>query len=471
MSFLSTVFLVILAIVYAGWRILPYRAAKRMLCLAGLVFYAYWFPPFLLVFLTSGVVDYVVSLKLPHARRPRLVLMISIFVNLGLLGFFKYADFFIGAWRDAAARLGVPGHIDLIHVLLPIGLSFYTFQSLSYTIDVYRRRLKPCADPVDFFLFFSFFPHLIAGPILRAANFLPQIRPDSDKAPSRRLSDEDFWFFVYRMCRGYFLKAVVADNAAIYANAAFAADPSRLSPMEAWLGALFFAVQIFGDFAGYSDIAIGTARLFGYAIPENFNNPYWSFGVENFWRRWHISLTSWFRDYLYIPLGGNRRSPLRTVANVIVVFVVSGFWHGANWTFLIWGGLHGAAVVIEKQVQCMVSVDNAAVRRMILLGSVPATFVLVLILWVPFRARGAADMLHYWAAMFGSGGRGLGILPLQGVQLMTLLFFVFYFAMQVAREHFGKRWLDRIALPEALAYFTLTMLMPGPPTDFIYFQF
>jgi alginate O-acetyltransferase complex protein AlgI len=471
MSFLSTVFLVFLAIVYACWRLLPYRAAKRMLCLAGLVFYAYWFPPFLLIFLTSGVIDYAVSLKLPNARRPRLVLTISILVNLGLLGFFKYADFFLGAWQDAATALGMPLHIDLIHVLLPIGLSFYTFQSLSYTIDVYRGRLKPCANPVDFFLFFSFFPHLVSGPILRAANFLPQTRSDEDKPPSRRLSDEDFWFFVYRLCRGYFLKAVVADNAAIYANAAFAADPSLLSSTEAWLGALFFAVQIFGDFAGYSDIAIGTARLFGYSIPENFNNPYWSFGIENFWRRWHMSLTSWFRDYLYIPLGGNRRSPLRTEVNILFVFLVSGFWHGANWTFLIWGALHGTAVMIEKQLQRLVSRESAVVRRMVLFVSVPATFLLVLILWVPFRAPGAGAMLRYWAAMFGFGGHGLGVLPLQGVQLVTLLFFVCYFALQVAREHSPQRWLERVALPEALAYFTLTLLMPGPPTDFIYFQF
>jgi alginate O-acetyltransferase complex protein AlgI len=471
MSFLSTVFLVFLAVVYAGWTILSYRAAKRWLCLAGLVFYAYWFPPFLFVFLTSGIIDYVVALRLPGARQPRLVLTISILVNLGLLGFFKYTDFFLGTWQRVAARLHVPLQIDLIHVLLPIGLSFYTFQSLSYTIDVYRGRLKPCRNPVDFFLFFSFFPHLVAGPILRAANFIPQIRADEDKPPSRRLSDEDFWFFVYRLCRGYFLKAVVADNAAIYTNAAFALDPSRLSPSEAWLGALFFAVQIFGDFAGYSDIAIGTARLFGYAIPENFNNPYWSFGIENFWRRWHISLTSWFRDYLYIPLGGNRRSPLRTEANILLVFLVSGFWHGANWTFLIWGGLHGGAVMIEKQLRRWVWFENATVRRAIQIAAVPATFVLVLILWVPFRAHGARDMLHYWAAMVGFGGHGLGILPLQGVELVTLLLFGGYFAIQVAREHYPGRWLGRIALPEALAYFTVTMLMPGPPTDFIYFQF
>ena len=471
MSFLSTVFLAFLAFVYAAWVLLPRRAAKRVLCAAGFAFYAYWFPPFLLVFITSGIIDYAISLRLPRSRRPRLVLAISILVNLGILGFFKYSNFLVTTIEQTAAALGSPFFVDFPPILLPLGVSFYTFQSLSYTIDVYRGKLAPVRDPIDFFLFFSFFPHLVSGPILRAANFLPQIPSSRDAAHARTLSDEDFRVFIYRLCRGYFLKAVIADNAAHYVNAAFAGDPSRLSAVDAWLGVLCFAVQIFGDFAGYSDIAIGTARLFGYVIPDNFNNPYCSFGIENFWRRWHISLSSWFRDYLYIPLGGNRISPLRTEINVLLVFLVSGFWHGANWTFIIWGGLHGLSVIAEKGVRAAFRLRVDGARRLFLPLSVPATFVLVLILWVPFRAQGVGQMMQYWSVMFMKAGTSLRQLPVEGVEVASLLLFALYVLIQVSREHWKSRWLERLLLPEAIVYFTLTMLMPGPPTDFIYFQF
>jgi len=356
-------------------------------------------------------------------------------------------------------------------LVLPIGISFYTFQSMSYTIDVYRGRLKPCDNPVDFFLFFSFFPHLVAGPILRAAKFLPQIAPDSDVGKKRSLSDEDLRFAIYRLSRGYFLKVLVADNAAIAANAAFGADPGSLTSLQAWLGALFFAVQIFGDFAGYSDIAIGAARLFGYRIPENFNNPYFSFGIENFWRRWHMSLTSWFRDYFYIPLGGNRVSPLRTKINVMIVFLLSGFWHGANWTFLVWGALHGIAVTIEKHLLRHIPVNHEKLKRLVLFLSVPVTFLVVLVLWVPFRSLNVEHMWHYWAAMFDFGQRSGGGIQFHAVEFASLLLFAGYFAVQVAREQLGPAWLERVVVTEALGYFALTLLMPGKPTDFIYFQF
>lgn len=470
MSFISFVFFVFLAVVYALWRLLPYAAAKRMLCLASFVFYSYWFPPFLAIFLTSGVVDYVVSIRMPKSQRPGQLLALSIAVNLGLLGLFKYADFFLIAWHEALAAVGIPSDLHLLHLILPIGISFYTFQSLSYTIDVYRGRLKPCDNPVDFFLFFSFFPHLVAGPILRAADFLPQVGADEDPGARRKLSEEDFRFVVYRLSRGYFLKVLVADNAAIAASAAFRHDPALLSSPVAWLGILFFAVQIFGDFAGYSDIALGTARLFGYRIRENFWNPYCSFGIEDFWHRWHISLSSWFRDYLYIPLGGNRISPLRTKINLLIVFVVSGFWHGANWTFLIWGGLHGIAVTAEKMLRSLRPAGHPALNRVILALSVPLTFALVLVLWVPFRAPDVDYMWRYWQAMIPFGGHG-GPFQFHAIQYASLLLFAGYFAVQVAREHLGGRWIEQITQGEALAYFSLTLLMPGPPADFIYFQF
>jgi D-alanyl-lipoteichoic acid acyltransferase DltB (MBOAT superfamily) len=211
--------------------------------------------------------------------------------------------------------------------------------------------------------------------------------------------------------------------------------------------------------------------MFGFRLPFNFDAPYRSASIREFWRRWHMTLSRFLRDYLYIPLGGNRRSPLRTEVNVLIVFLVSGFWHGANWTFLIWGGLHGAAVTIEKQLRRIGFFANAAVRRALLVLSVPATFALVLVLWVPFRARGVAHMLQYWSAMLGFGGDGSAALPLHSVQVISLLLFALYFAAQVSREHCRERWLDRMVLPEALLYFTITLLMPGTPTDFIYFQF
>src|SRR5690606_10709572 len=251
----------------------------------------------------------------------------------GLLGFFKYFNFFIESWIDAWAAFGVSMQASTLSIILPVGISFYTFQTLSYTIDVYRNKLEPTKSLVQFAAYVSFFPQLVAGPIERASNLLPQFQKP-------RVFDSQFAMSgIYLIVWGLFKKVVVADNCAFFVNQIFDA-PQGYSSMELFLGAILFGFQIYGDFSGYSDIAIGIGRLFGFSLMTNFSFPYFSRDIAEFWRRWHISLSTWFRDYLYIPLGGSRGSTWIRVRNVFVVFLVSGFWHGANWTFLVWGGIH-----------------------------------------------------------------------------------------------------------------------------------
>lgn len=285
--------------------------------MASSFFYAYWFPPFILLLWTSGAIDHVASIQMRRSPAPRRWLLVSLCANLGILYTFKYLGFFaslisqVGGW---VGRSVAPWEFD---ILLPMGISFYTFQSRSYTIDVYRGRLEPCRRPSDFFAYLSFFPQLVTGTIVRATDFLPQLEE------RRPLTEEDWQFVIHRICRGYFLKVVVADNIAIGVNQIFSSDPAGLTVPVAWLGAAFFAIQILCDFSGYSDIAIGVGRMFGFRIRGNFNNPYVALGFQDFWHRWHISLSTWFRDYLYVSLGGSRCGAWKSRRNVLLVFLLS----------------------------------------------------------------------------------------------------------------------------------------------------
>ena len=330
-------FLPIVFLLYWGLAKNRRSLQNSIILISSYVFYGWWDWRFLSLILFSTIVDYLVALaikKQTQKRSKKILLLVSIFTNIGLLGFFKYYNFFIDNFIKAFTLLGKDLEVVPLSIILPVGISFYTFQTLSYTIDVYRGKLEPTTSFVQFATFVCFFPQLVAGPIERAKHLLPQFER------VRKLDKEQAVLGINQILWGLFKKVVIADNCAQYVNDIFSYHETYTSG-TLMLGAIYFAFQIYCDFSGYSDIAIGTARLFGVDLMANFKYPYFSRDVAEFWRRWHISLSTWFRDYVYIPLGGNEGGFLRKTRNVMVVFIVSGFWHGANWTFIAWGGLNG----------------------------------------------------------------------------------------------------------------------------------
>jgi len=339
MLFNSIDFAIFLPIVFILYWFVTNKDLKLqniLIVLASYVFYGWWDWRFLSLIIFSTFVDYTVGLQLSKEKvktKRKILLWTSIFVNLGFLGFFKYFNFFLDNFVTAFSFFGQPINQQGLNIILPVGISFYTFQTLSYTIDVYKRKLEPTKDFIAFSAFVSFFPQLVAGPIERATNLLPQFykkrKFDYDKAVDG----------MRQILWGLFKKIVIADNAAEYANLIFN-NSDEHSGSTLLIGVLFFTFQIYGDFSGYSDIAIGTSRLFGFNLKRNFAFPYFSRDIAEFWRRWNISLSTWFRDYLYFPLGGSKGGTRMKVRNTFIIFIVSGFWHGANWTFIVWGALN-----------------------------------------------------------------------------------------------------------------------------------
>ncbi|MEL6987087.1 MAG: MBOAT family O-acyltransferase [Bacteroidota bacterium] len=308
-----------------------------LILIASYFFYGLWDYRFLSLIIISSAVDFVVGKRMhkeTNVATRKWLLGISLFVNLGFLLVFKYYNFFVDSFTDMLQLFGVTWDTRTLNVILPVGISFYTFQTLSYTIDIYRKKLEPSNNVINFFAYVAFFPQLVAGPIERASNLLPQFAKERNFNYTRAVDG------LRQILWGFFKKVAIADVAAIFVNQIFA-DYQSLSGLIIILGVILFAIQIYGDFSGYSDIAIGTARLLGFDLMQNFAFPYFSRDIAEFWRRWHISLSTWFRDYLYIPLGGSRGGMNKTLRNVIIIFVVSGFWHGANWTFVVWGLLNG----------------------------------------------------------------------------------------------------------------------------------
>ena len=320
------------------------KAQNVLLVVASYVFYGWWDWRFLFLILFSTLVDFAIGLALSketNNKKRTLYLSASILVNIGLLGFFKYYNFFIDNFIDAFSFFGMQFEAGRLDVILPVGISFYTFQTLSYTIDIYRKKLEPTNHFIAFMAFVSFFPQLVAGPIERAKNMLPQF------LKKRTFQSDQAIIGIKQIIWGLFKKIVIADNCAQYANEIFA-NYDSMSSATLVLGAVYFAFQVYGDFSGYSDIAIGTARLFNFKLMTNFRYPYFSRNIAEFWRRWHISLSTWFRDYVYISLGGNRGTKLRKVVNIIIVFVISGLWHGASWNFIFWGLLCSIFYLISE---------------------------------------------------------------------------------------------------------------------------
>lgn len=422
MLFNSLEFFLFLPTVFAAYWILNLwtdrprglQAQNMLLLVASYVFYGWWDWRFLSLIAFSTLVDFAVGLQIAktnardipadaddsvRSHTAKRWLWVSLAVNLGLLGYFKYANFFIENWIDAWSSVGV--HMDpwTLRVILPVGISFYTFQTLSYSIDIYRRRLEPTRNLIDFAAFVSFFPQLVAGPIERASALLPQI------ASRRKFDYEEGVSGMRLILWGMFKKVVVADTCAIYVNDVFA-NCTDYSGSALMIGAVFFAFQIYGDFSGYSDIAIGTARLFGIKLMTNFKTPYFARDIAEFWRRWHISLSTWFRDYLYIPLGGSRVGKAKAVRNTFVIFLVSGFWHGANWTFLAWGLIHALLflplLLTARNRNHVTALQGSPTLRE--LAGMLATFTTVTLAWVFFRAEDLTHALQYLAGCIEMDG-------------------------------------------------------------------
>lgn len=396
MLFNSIEYLVFLPVVFClYWFVFQknLRLQNLFLLAVSYFFYGWWDWRFLGLIVLSSFVDYYVGLELSRSKSPKrrkLMLGISLGVNLGILGFFKYFNFFLESLIVSLESLGIEAHASTLQIMLPVGISFYTFQTLSYSIDIYRRKLEPVKDIVGFFSFVSFFPQLVAGPIERAAHLLPQF------SKTRKFDFQQASDGLRQILWGLFKKVVIADNLAFHVDYIFS-NYESLGASTLVLGAVFFAFQIYGDFSGYSDIAIGTARLFGFDLMKNFANPYFSRDIGEFWRRWHISLSTWFRDYVYIPLGGSRTSKGRQILNSLITFTVSGFWHGANWTFIVWGFLNGLyyvpSILLGREKKRGVAAQETWLPGIKEFLQMLTTFGLVTISWIFFRAK---DLSHAW---------------------------------------------------------------------------
>lgn len=366
------VFLLIVFVVY--WGVTADSFRRSWLLLTSYVFYGAWDWRFLGLIWLSTLVDFVAARRMSASTLPahrKRWLVISLVTNLGVLGFFKYFNFFADSLVILADRFGAGLSVPTLEVILPVGISFYTFQTLSYTIDVYRERLNPVGSLRDFALFVAFFPQLVAGPIVRASDFLPQLER------RRRWTDVDWRWAWTLILVGFIKKSCIADHLGVAIDPLFA-DPSQFDGLSLLLATLMYAAQIFCDFSGYSDIAIGTALLFGYRLPTNFRAPYIATSVIDFWRRWHISLSSWLRDYLYVPMGGSRCSHGRRDLNVMTTMLLGGLWHGAGWNFVAWGCLHGAALVMCRRW-------SSGRHRMPMVIAWPLTLAWVAACWIPFR--------------------------------------------------------------------------------------
>lgn len=480
MLFNSLDFAIFLPVVFTLYWLL--RRAERLrwqnllLVVASYVFYGWWDWRFLTLIFLSTLVDYGVGIALAKAtaaRRRKALLTLSLVFNLGLLGVFKYFNFFIESASRAFSVFGADLDMRALHIVLPVGISFYTFQTLSYSIDVYRGRICPTRDFVAFSAFVAFFPQLVAGPIERASRLLPQF---FEPRAFRREDAEDG---VSQIVWGLFKKVVIADNCALYVDRVFG-DPAAHPGSTLLLGALLFAFQIYGDFSGYSDIAIGTARLFGFTLMTNFAFPYFSRDIAEFWRRWHISLSSWFRDYVYIPLGGSRGGPWRKARNVFVVFAVSGLWHGANWTFVVWGLLN--ALYFLPLLLCGRHRENLEIVAHDRLLPRPGelcfmalTFGLTLVAWVFFRSASVSSAMMYLSGMFSGS-----LFAKPDIHPKVLLVLIAAF---VAVEWIGRKgpyatwWVGRMrsaAARNSILYAILMAtlaFMACDEQEFIYFQF
>jgi alginate O-acetyltransferase complex protein AlgI len=483
MLFNSIDFAIFLPVVFVlYWFVTNHQLKLQNLLIvaASYLFYGWWDWRFLSLILFSTIVDYTVGRRLgteENAAKRKVLLWTSLLVNLGFLGFFKYYNFFLDNFITAFSFFGTEIKANSLNIILPVGISFYTFQTLSYTIDVYKRKLKPTHDFIAFAAFVSFFPQLVAGPIERATHLLPQFYSKRTFDYARAVDG------MRQILWGLFKKIVIADTCAEYANLIFN-NSADYSGSTLVLGALFFTFQIYGDFSGYSDIAIGTSRLFGFDLMRNFAFPYFSRDIAEFWRRWHISLSTWFRDYLYIPLGGSRGGTWMKVRNTFIIFIVSGFWHGANWTFIVWGALNAIyflplLLTNNNRKNLDIVAKGKLLPKLGELSSMLLTFGLTVLAWIFFRAENITHALTYLSDICSStlfavptfAGRD------KAVAVLTLIAFMMVIEWngregQYAIQDFGNKW-KRVYRWSFYAFlvFLMGVFMPTNETPFIYFQF
>jgi D-alanyl-lipoteichoic acid acyltransferase DltB (MBOAT superfamily) len=469
------IFLPIVFILY--WFVFKHnlKLQNALIVAASYLFYGWWDWRFLSLILFSTLVDYYIGRKLKYEEK-RLkrtaLLWTSILVNLGFLGFFKYYNFFLDNFISAFSFFGASIKANSLNIILPVGISFYTFQTLSYTIDVYKRKLEPTNDVIAFSAFVSFFPQLVAGPIERATHLLPQFYKQRkfDYLKSVDGLRQILW--------GLFKKIVIADNCAEYANQIFN-NSADMNGSTLVIGALLFTFQIYGDFSGYSDIAIGTSRLFGFDLMRNFNFPYFSRDIAEFWRRWHISLSTWFRDYLYIPLGGSRGGVWMKIRNTFIIFIVSGFWHGANWTFIVWGALNAIyfmPLLLTNNNRNHITI--VAHERMLPsfkeLFFMLKTFVLSMMAWVFFRAENIEHAFTYISGIFSSTlFSSPDIFPKETLLLILAFVIIEWIGRegQFAIADLGKKWKRPLRYAIYYAIIAAIFWFGGKEQEFIYFQF
>lgn len=478
MLFNSVEFAIFLPVVFAlYWFVFKgnLKVQNAFLLAVSYLFYGWWDWRFLSLIIFSSVVDYLVGVGLGKYQKPstrKILLFTSVFVNLGFLGFFKYFNFFAESFAEAFTLFGQKTDITRLNIILPVGISFYTFQTLSYSIDVYRRKLAPATRPIAFFAYVSFFPQLVAGPIERAINLLPQfyVERNFDYAKATDGMRQILW--------GLFKKMVIADNCALLVNSIYSSSETQTGS-TLLLGTFLFAFQIYGDFSGYSDIAIGTARLFGFDLMKNFAFPYFSRDIAEFWRRWHISLSTWFRDYLYIPLGGSQGGKFKIVRNVFIIFIVSGFWHGANWTFIFWGFLNAVyflpLLLLNRNRQ---NLEVASKGRIIPTFSdfisILTTFALTMAAWVFFRAESVTQGFSILKNIFS-----VSLLSYPESLSMRLIVFIIILVVVEWLNRDREYGLDfrEGSLPAPLRYLIyysiiiIIFLFAGNSQAFIYFQF
>jgi len=473
-SFDFLIFLILVFILY--WFVFKNQLKQQniLVLISSYVFYGWWDYRFLSLILFSTLLDYLVGHFLGKTIQPKkrkLLLWVSLLFNLGLLGFFKYYNFFIESWVSSWESVGVEMHVSTLQIILPVGISFYTFQTLSYTIDVYKNKIKPTDSFIEFASFVAFFPQLVAGPIERASHLLPQFSRnrvfDYEKAVS------GVQLFIW----GFFKKVVIADTCAIYVNEIFG-KYEQMNSLTLIVGVFLFAFQIYGDFSGYSDMAIGISRLFGFDLMNNFKYPYFAKNIAEFWRRWHISLTTWFRDYIYFPLGGSHGSKINQIRNIFIVFLISGVWHGANWTFVFWGlinALFFIPIIIltsdsKKSIETIVKSHQTKVKMFF---SMILTFSITCIGWIFFRSVTITDAFGYLQRIVDFDSFSVQYLSIERYSLEPLILIIFFIAIEWINQAYEHPFIGKFVWLKTwiVILFILLFGVYSNALDFIYFQF
>lgn len=478
MLFNTLDFMIFLPIVFGLYWLIPAQKVKWqniLLMVASYYFYGCWDWRFLFLLAFSTWLDYFTGLKIHDSTSQKwrkAWLLISVCTNLGFLGFFKYYNFFLDSFVAMLDGFGVNAHYSSLQIILPVGISFYTFHGLSYVFDIYNRRITPTRNAIDYSLFVSFFPLLVAGPIERATHLLPQVERPRSFNYGKAVDG------MRQILWGLFKKMVIADGCAEYANIIFDA-PEQYNGATLVIGALLFTFQIYGDFSGYSDIALGTARLFGFELLRNFAYPYFSRDIAEFWRRWHISLSSWFKDYLYIPLGGSRGGKWMQVRNTFIIFTVSGFWHGANWTFVVWGALNALyflplLLIGKNRTNLDIAGANGLLPSPREFAGISLTFALTALAWIFFRAEDVPHALQYIAGIFSPDlFERPQVFPTVVFACVTFFMIIEWLGRKedFALRSFALNWPKSVRWTFYYALVLCIFLLSGKEQEFIYFQF